>query len=95
MILIEYNDGIRQTILCIYYFVNLCNFLLSIALTVSFDQETYEFNEENGVAQPVLVLSSPSSVDIIVIVNSSDSTAISQYNPLWVCDYIRTYVCYR
>ena len=57
-------------------------FLVSTALTVSFDQELYEFNEENGVAQPVLVLSSPSSMDITVIINSSDSTAIGQYNNL-------------
>lgn len=52
---------------------------------MSFDQEAYEFNEENGVAQPVLVLSSPSSMDITVIINSTDSTAIGQYNnPLWM-----------
>ena len=55
-------------------------FLVSTALTVSFDQAEYEFNEDNGVAQPVLVLSSPSSMDITVIINSSDSTAIGQYN---------------
>ena len=47
---------------------------------MSFDQAEYEFNEDNGVAQPVLVLSSPSSMDITVIINSSDSTAIGQYN---------------
>ena len=55
---------------------------VSTALTVSFNQEAYEFNGENGMAQPVLVLSSPSSTDITIIVNSNDSTAISQYNPL-------------
>jgi len=50
---------------------------VSTDLFVSFDKPTYGFNEDGGVAQPVLVLSNPSSTDITIKINSSDITAIS------------------
>ncbi|XP_065892782.1 extracellular matrix organizing protein FRAS1-like [Dysidea avara] len=44
--------------------------------TVSFEQSAYSYDENNGPAQPVLVLSNPSSTDITVQVLSTDGTAI-------------------
>ena len=38
------------------------------AITVSFNQSSYIVNEDEGPAQPVLVLSNPSSTDIIVVI---------------------------
>ena len=48
---------------------------ISTDITVSFNQSTYMVNEDEGPAQPVLVLSNPSSTDITVIVNVTDGSA--------------------
>ena len=37
-------------------------------ITVSFNQSSYIVNEDEGPAQPVLVLSNPSSTDITVVI---------------------------
>ena len=37
-------------------------------ITVSFNQPSYIVNEDEGPAQPVLVLSNPSSTDITVVI---------------------------
>jgi len=50
-------------------------FCFSLDCTVSFNQSTYSVDEDDGPAQPVLVLSSPSSTDITVQVFSTDGTA--------------------
>ena len=44
----------------------------STDITVSFNQSSYIANEDEGPAEPVLVLSNPSSTDIIVVVTQSD-----------------------
>ncbi|XP_065899383.1 adhesion G-protein coupled receptor V1-like [Dysidea avara] len=43
--------------------------------TVKFTQSTYNVNEDDGPAQPVLVLSNPSSTDITISVFSTDGSA--------------------
>ncbi|XP_065885723.1 hemicentin-1-like isoform X3 [Dysidea avara] len=45
------------------------------AVTVSFEQSTYNVDEDDGPAQPVLVLSNPSSTNIIVQVFNIDGSA--------------------
>jgi len=45
---------------------------------VKFDQATYNVNEGAGPAQPVLVLSNPSSTDITVQVRDIQNTATSE-----------------
>jgi len=50
----------------------------SIAITISFSQATYNVDENNGAAQPVLVLSNPSSTDITVQVRDNQNTATSE-----------------
>ena len=53
--------------------------LLYVATTVSFNQSTYSVNEDDGPAQPVLVLSNPSSTDITVqVISSDDITATGE-----------------
>ena len=43
-----------------------------------FNQSMYSVNENAGPAQPVLVLSGPSSMDFNVTVNSSDGSATGE-----------------
>jgi len=58
------------------YFVSI--YSTNLALTVSFSQSTYSVDEDDGPAQPVLVLSNPSSTDIIVQVRDTANTATSE-----------------
>jgi len=50
-----------------------------IAVVVNFEQSTYNIDEDDGPAQPVLVLSNPSSTDIIVEVLNTDESATGEY----------------
>ena len=43
-----------------------------------FNQSTYSVNEDDGPAQPVLVLSNPSSTDITVQVRDNENTATGE-----------------
>jgi len=52
--------------------------LFLTASTISFNQSTYSVDEDDGAAQPVLVLSNPSSTDITVQVRSKDKTATGE-----------------
>ena len=58
--------------------MSLCFTFYSLA-NVSFEQSAYSVDEDNGPAQPVLVLSNPLSTDIIVQVNATDGSATGQY----------------
>ena len=51
---------------------------LNLVVTISFNQSTYSVDEDDGPAQPVLVLSNPSSTDITVQVFDNDATATSE-----------------
>ena len=48
------------------------------AAIVSFEQQTYNVNESNEKVQVVLVLSNPSSTDIIIEVVNTDGSAIGK-----------------
>jgi len=55
---------------------NYCVFVhLNVAPTVTFNQSTYNVDEDDGPLQPVLVLSNPSSTDITISVFSTDGSA--------------------
>ena len=58
----------------------LCPYTLfyTVAINVSFNQSTYSIGEKNGPAQPVLVLSNPSSTNVTVRVRSNDITATGE-----------------
>ena len=43
--------------------------------TISFNQSTYNVAEDNGLAQPILVLSNPSSLDVTIQVLDNSVTA--------------------
>ena len=58
--------------------VRLCCIYYPLA-NVSFGRPVYGVNEDNGPAQPVLVLSNPLSTDILVQVNATDGSATGQY----------------
>ena len=49
------------------------------AITVMFSQTMYSVNEDGGPAQPQLVLSNPSSTDVIIRVTNTDRTATGKY----------------
>ena len=59
----------ESAILHMYYVV------CYVVITVSFNQSTYSVNENSGPVQPVLVLSSPSTVNISVQIMNNDNTA--------------------
>ena len=48
---------------------------MCIAPQLSFNQSTYNVDEDDGPTQPVLVLSNPSSTDITISVFSTDGSA--------------------
>ena len=52
---------------------------MSLGITVRFSQSTYSVNEGARAAQPVLVLSNPSSTDITVAVYNTNGTAFGEY----------------
>ena len=52
--------------------------LYLLAITVMFNSTTYSVDENAGPAQPVLVLSNPSSMTFTVQVRSVDNTATSK-----------------
>jgi len=47
----------------------------AFATSVSFSKSAYSVGEDDGLIQPVLVLNSPSSIDITVEIKDSDDTA--------------------
>jgi len=49
--------------------------LLYTDVTISFNQPLYNINENDGILQPVLVLSNPSSFDATVRVRDAKKTA--------------------
>ena len=49
--------------------------MLNVAPTIDFNQSKYNVDEDDGPAQPVLVLSNPSSTDITISVFSTDGSA--------------------
>ena len=49
-----------------------------IDVSISFNQSIYSVDEDDGPAQPVLVLSNPSSTDITVQVRNNDITATGE-----------------
>ena len=53
--------------------------LCFVAITVTFGQPVYNVNESAGLAQPVLVLSGPSSMTITVTVTNTDGSATGEY----------------
>ena len=50
-----------------------------VDIMVSFSQSMYNISEDAGPAQPVLILSNPSSTDITVVVFSTDGSATGEY----------------
>ena len=61
-------------------FLKLINYCCCVAISVNFSQLEYEIAERNKPAQPVLVLSNPSSTNIIITVQNTDITAKGTYN---------------
>ena len=59
--------------------VNYVNCLYLSDITVTFSRTTYSVDEDDGPAQPTLVLSNPSSTDITVEVTSRDGSATGEY----------------
>ena len=47
---------------------------------MGFNHSTYIVDEDDGSAQPVLVLSNPSSTDITVQVSNEDNSAIGKHS---------------
>jgi len=61
------------------YAVDFLNMFHSIAITVRFNQSTYSVNENEGPAQPTLILSNSSSTDFTLQVTITDGSATGEY----------------
>ena len=55
------------------------NFTLDLAITVMFVETTYSVDEDDGPAQPTLVLSNPSSTNVTIQVTSGGGSATGEY----------------
>ena len=53
-------------------------------ITMSFEQSAYSVNEDTGSAQPVLVISNASEVDITVQVTNTDGSATGEYCSIYM-----------
>ena len=53
-------------------------------ITMSFEQPAYSVNEDTGPAQPVLVISNASEVDITVQVTNTDGSATGEYCSIYM-----------
>ena len=53
--------------------------LITLAVTIRFSETTYNVDEDDGPAQPVLVLSNPSSTAFTVQVRETQGTATSKH----------------
>ena len=54
-------------------------------ITVNFEQMIYNVDEDSGPVQPVLVLSNPSSISVIIEVLSTDGSAAGKYAYFLLC----------
>ena len=61
-----------------YNYFRIMLFYHSLDITVLFQQSTYSVDENAGPAQPVLVLSNPSSTDFNVTVTNTDGSATGE-----------------
>ena len=64
-------------ILCIRYILI---FFLILAVTLRFNPTIYSINENNGILQPILILSAPLLTDFTLQVINIDSTASGKHN---------------
>ena len=63
----------------LFVMINLLqHYVHHVDITITFNQSMYNVNEDDGPAQPVLVLSNPSSTDITVQVRDTENTATSE-----------------
>ena len=53
--------------------------MVVLGITVMFEQSTYSVDENDGPAQPVLVLSGQSSMTFTVQVTNTDGSATGEY----------------
>ena len=58
--------------------VTLINFINLVAITLEFSQPTYKVNENDGTIQLMLILSNPSSFEIIADVFSVSDSATGE-----------------
>ena len=78
------SKTLLKSILCRYFIIQVTFYLymtfshVDITITITFNQSTYNVNEDDGPAQPVLVLSNPSSTNITVQVRDTQNTATSE-----------------
>ena len=63
-----------------YLSINKC--LCPLDSTVRFNQSTYSISEGDGLLQPVLILSNPSSTDITVQIRTNDNTTTGKYTSI-------------
>ena len=61
--------------------------LYSVEVSISFSQSTYIVNEDEGLLQAVLVISTSVRIDITVQVGTNDNTATGEHLKSTTLDY--------
>ena len=79
--------------------LNLINIKHGSLVFVQFEFRTYQISEDSSPVQPMLVVSRPITVDVMVQVDTEDLSALGMFNVLnndvefsYRCTY-HTYVC--
>ena len=66
------------TFMCTYIYM-VSYVLYSVEVSISFSQSTYIVNENEGLLQAVLILSTPAKTTTIVQVGTNDNTATGEH----------------
>ena len=72
----------------VFSFSTISYHLYSLGVTVMFGNRTYSVDEDSGPAQPVLVLSNPSSMNITVEVRDGGGNATSEWTDTVIINII-------
>ena len=85
------DDGMyMHTLHWIFYIFN----IQLLDITVNFEQITYNIAEANGLVNPVLVLSNPSSTNITVEILSTEGSATGKYS-VYILFSLRFKICFN
>ena len=81
-----------NNIIFVHYFIMCVRQLFQLsAITVRFGQTTYSVDEDDGQAQPTLVLSNPSSTAFTVQIRDTEVTATSGQTNIMILMFIQSY----
>ena len=67
------------------------SFIHSLDINIRFSESTYDVDENDGPAQPVLVLSGPSATAFTVQIRDNEGTASSEQTNIIILMFMQSY----